>query len=83
MNQSMYLRLAVFFVRMDIKREESAWRKAHRRIRYVGEPLSEHIMRDIGFEKDGLSIGHTVAPQFKAQREVARMRRKLRLNLTT
>lgn len=83
MNQSMYLRLAVFFVRMDIKREESAWRKAHRRIRYVGEPLSEHIMRDIGFEKDGLSIGHTVASQFKAQREVARMRRKLRLNLTT
>ncbi|CZF79097.1 hypothetical protein RN22_08340 [Grimontia sp. AD028] len=83
MNQSMYLRLAVFFVRMDIKREESAWRKAHRRIRYVGEPLSEHLMRDIGFEKDGLSIGHTVAPKFKAQREVARMRRKLRLNLTT
>lgn len=83
MNQSMYLRLAVFFVRMDIKREESAWRKAHRRIRYVGEPLSEHLMRDIGFEKDGLSIGHTVAPQFKAQREVARMRRKIRLNLTT
>ncbi|WP_325893830.1 hypothetical protein [Grimontia sp. NTOU-MAR1] len=83
MNQSIYLRLAVFFVRMDIKREESAWRKAHRRIRYVGEPLSEHLLRDIGFEKDGFSIGHSVAPQFKAQREVARMRRKLRLNLTT
>lgn len=83
MNQSVYLRLAVFFVRMDIKREETAWRKAHRRIRYLGEPMSEHLMRDIGFEKDGFSIGHTVTPQYKAQREVARMRRKLRLNLMT
>lgn len=83
MNQSVYLRLALFFVRIDIKREETAWRKAHRRIRYAGKPMSEHLMRDIGFEKDGFSIGHTVAPQFKAQREVARMRRKLRMNLTT
>lgn len=83
MHQSLYLRLAVFFVRMDIKREEAQWRKAHRRLRYVGEPLSEHLLRDIGFEKDGLSIGHTVAPQYKAQREIARMRRKLRLNPTT
>ncbi|KXF79655.1 hypothetical protein [Enterovibrio coralii] len=83
MNQSIYLRLAVFFVRLDIKREEAAWRKAHRRVRYEGEPLSEHLLKDIGFEKDGLSVGHTVAPEYKAQREVARIRRRLRLKLTT
>ncbi|WP_394211093.1 hypothetical protein [Enterovibrio calviensis] len=83
MNQSLYLRLAVMFVRLDIKHEEAQWRKAHRRIRYIGDPMSEHLMRDIGFEKDGFSIGHTVAPQFKAQREVARMRRRLRLNPIT
>ncbi|PMN69468.1 hypothetical protein [Enterovibrio norvegicus] len=83
MSQSVYLRIATLFVQLDIKREEKAWRKAHRRIRYIGEPLSEHMLKDIGFEKDGLSIGHTVAPQYKALREVARIRRRLRVNLTT
>ncbi|WP_028023858.1 hypothetical protein [Enterovibrio calviensis] len=83
MNQSLYLRLAIMFVRLDLKREENQWRKNHRRVRYVGQPLSDHLMRDIGFEKDGFSIGHTVAPQYKAQREVVRMRRRLRLNATT
>ncbi|MDD1783874.1 hypothetical protein LRP49_22080 [Enterovibrio sp. ZSDZ35] len=83
MNQSIYLRLATFFVRLDIKREEAAWRKAHRRVRYLGEPLSEHLLKDIGFERDGFSMGHTVAPEYKAQREVARIRRRLRLKLTT
>ncbi|SKA43597.1 hypothetical protein [Enterovibrio nigricans] len=83
MNQSIYLRLATFFVRLDIKREEAAWRKAHRRVRYIGEPLSDHLLKDIGFEKDGFSMGHTVAPEYKALREVTRIRRRLRLKLTT
>ncbi len=76
MSRSVYIRLAVVLVRLDLAREERLWRKAHRRIRYVGPPLSEHLLRDIGFDSDGYAIGST-SPQMKAKREVARIRKRL------
>lgn len=79
MSQSVYIRLATVLVRLDIHRENQAWKRKHRRERYVSIPLSTHMLRDIGFERDGRPISGTASPHFVAKREVMMIRRRLRL----
>ncbi len=39
MRQSVYLRIAVLLIRLDVHREDAAWRREHRRIRIDIPPL--------------------------------------------
>ncbi|MDO6704789.1 MULTISPECIES: hypothetical protein [unclassified Photobacterium] len=52
MRQSVYLRFAVLLIRLDLHREEEAWRREHRRMQVHLPQLSTHILQDMGIDKD-------------------------------
>ncbi|MDO6497817.1 hypothetical protein [Photobacterium sanguinicancri] len=76
MRQSVYLRLAVLFVRADLHREQQAWRHANRRIEVDFPHLTDHLLRDIGIGKDRrleVEFGASLA-----QRKTRHLRREFR-----
>ena len=83
MNQSIYLKLATLLVRADIRREERAWRKKVRRSAHELPWMNEHLLRDIGLDKEGRPIGKSVAPEVKAERRIRHLRRVLTLRIPT
>lgn len=84
MQQSLYLTLAVLFVRADIKREERRWRRQVRRVRYDIPWDNAYLLKDIGLELDGRVIGQTNLPDSViAQRRVRHLRRVLTSRIPT
>ncbi len=76
MSQSLYLKMAVAFVRLDLNREHRAWLKANRRVRVDFPHLNAHLLRDIGIESDS-RVQMSRPPQEKATRTVRHLRRYL------
>ena len=84
MQQSLYLTLAVLFVRADIKREERRWRRQIRRVRYDIPWDNSHLLKDIGLELDGRVVGECTLPDaIIAQRRVRHLRRVLTSRIPT
>ncbi|KLV07598.1 MULTISPECIES: hypothetical protein [Photobacterium] len=81
MRQSVYLRLAVFFIQLDLQREAAQWRHEHRRIQVHIPHLSVHIRRDIGIDKEQfIASDRLLTP---AGRKTQRLRNKYRSRLVT
>ncbi|GAB3525677.1 MULTISPECIES: hypothetical protein [Photobacterium] len=81
MRQSVYLRIAVLLVRLDVHREDAAWRRAHRRIRLDIPHLSEHLLQDIGVGKDYRVENYLLSD--KAGRMIRHLRREYKSRLVT
>ncbi len=82
MRQSMYLRLAMILMGFEARREQKICQKAQRRVRYIGQPLSAHLLRDIGFEVDGFTAA-VPNTKFKLLRHLGRMKHKHHLKKMT
>ncbi|WP_413111065.1 hypothetical protein [Thaumasiovibrio sp. DFM-14] len=82
MSQSIYLKLAVIFIRLDIHREQQAWRQMHRRIQIDLPSLNSHLLRDIGIEPDG-RMQYSQPTRKQAQRTMRHLRRTLRTSRIT
>lgn len=81
MRQSVYLHLAVLLIRLDIHREHEAFRRDRRRILANLPHLSQHVLKDIGVERDGrMKVGLTSSP---AERKVYNLRRRFKSRLIT
>nr|WP_087016355.1 hypothetical protein [Thaumasiovibrio subtropicus] len=76
MTQSLYIKLAVLFIRLDIYREEREWRAAHRRVKIDYPHLNAHLLRDIGADPDG-RIAYNAPPKQRATKTVRHLRRYL------
>lgn len=82
MRQSVYLRLAVFLVQLDVKREDAQWRREHRRIQvHMPYPLSAHILKDIGVDNEFRISQEQLSPS--AVRKVRHLRREYKSRLVT
>ena len=81
MRQSVYLRLAVFFVQLDLQREDAHWRQQQRRIRVHMPHLSAHLQKDIGIDSESRIAEHRLSTP--ASRKVRHLRRLHRPRLLT
>ncbi|GAB6261500.1 hypothetical protein L4174_013355 [Photobacterium sp. CCB-ST2H9] len=76
MRQSVYLRFAVLLIRLDLHREEEAWRREYRRMQFHLPQLSSHILKDMGIDKD-MRVDSALAGQ-RAMRKSRHLRRAFR-----
>ncbi|GAK85125.1 hypothetical protein JCM19238_2705 [Vibrio ponticus] len=83
MNQSIYLKLATLLVKADLRREERAWKRKVRRSAHEIPWQNEHLLRDIGLDREGRPIGESLAPQVKAERRIRHLRRVLTSRIPT
>ncbi|MFB9135885.1 DUF1127 domain-containing protein [Vibrio sp. AK197] len=83
MTQSVYLKLAIILVRIDIKHEERVWRSKVRRSVHDIPWTNEHLLKDIGLQMDGRPIGFSEPPALTAQRRVRHLRRILSARIPT
>lgn len=81
MRQSFYLRIAVLLVRLDVQREDAAWRREHRRIRLHLPHLSDHLLADIGVGKDQRIASSLISS--RESRFVRHLRREQKSRLIT
>ncbi|MEH6531812.1 hypothetical protein L4D77_08815 [Photobacterium frigidiphilum] len=81
MRQSVYLHLAVLLIRLDIHREHEVFRRERCRILANLPHLSQHVLKDIGVERDGrMKVGLSTTP---AERKVYNLRRRFKSRLIT
>jgi len=83
MSHSIYLKLAVIFVKADLRREEKLWKQSVRRTVYDIPWQNKHLLRDIGLESDGQTIGFSQPDHLVAERRVRHLRRVFRSRLVT
>lgn len=83
MNHSIYLKLAIFLVKADLKHEERIWKRKVCRSAYDILWHNEYLLRDIGLDKEGRPLDNTLAPESKAKRHVRHLRRALSWRLHT
>lgn len=83
MRTSLYLTLAVWLIKADINKQETEWKRTLRRNRYHLPFHSEHLMRDVGFDKTGRPISGSAPTQIVAERKVHHIRRVLYSRLIT
>ncbi len=53
MRHSIYLKLATVLLKADLKREEKQWQRMVRRSSHDIPWTNEHLLKDIGLDKDG------------------------------
>ncbi|MCG7490527.1 DUF1127 domain-containing protein [Vibrio sp. Of14-4] len=83
MSHSVYLKLAIFLVKIDLRREERQWKRRVRRAAFQIPFANEHLMRDVGLEKGGRCIADTVPDDVKTERRVRHLRRVLSSRIPT
>lgn len=83
MSHSIYLKLATFLLKADLHREERLLKRRIRRAAFQIPVYNDHLLRDIGLEKDGRFIGHTVPSSVKTQRRIRHLRRALSARIPT
>lgn len=81
MRQSVYLRIAVLLIRLDVHREDAAWRREHRRITIHLPHFSAHMLQDVGVGKDQ-RIAHNLVST-EATRMARHLRREYKSRLIT
>ncbi|MCQ1058125.1 hypothetical protein LRP52_11635 [Photobacterium sp. ZSDE20] len=82
MRQSVYLRLAVFLVQLDVKREDAQWRREHRRVQvHLPYHLSAYMLKDIGIDEEQRMAPHLLSTS--ASRKVRHLRREYKSRLVT
>jgi hypothetical protein len=80
MRHSIYLSIAIWFIRADLRQEERAWKRKIRRSAYDIPWDNPHLLQDIGLEADGSPIDRNEIMD-KEKRLTCRARRIRRLML--
>ncbi|WP_375751256.1 DUF1127 domain-containing protein [Vibrio sp. HN007] len=84
MSHSVYLTLATFLIKADLRREEREWKKKIRKSVHDIPWHNAHLLRDIGLEADGRSVGTPSLPDHViAERRVRHIRRVLNARIPT
>ncbi|GLO61805.1 hypothetical protein MACH09_23130 [Vibrio sp. MACH09] len=83
MSHSIYLKVAVLFVKADLRREEKKWQSAIRRSKYDIPWQNTHLLKDIGLESDGRVMGYTEPENLVVERRMRHLRRVFRSRLVT
>jgi len=83
MSRSIYLHLAVFLVKADLKREERAWKRKIRRTVHDIPWDNAHLLRDIGLDTDGRTIGSRTPEHVLVDRRIRHLRRIHRSKIVT
>ena len=83
MRHSLYLHLAVFFVRADIRREERVWLAKVRRATSEIPLGNAYLLKDIGLNAEGRPLCSSEPRAVTAKRRVRHLRRACRLKITT
>ncbi|MCL9781395.1 DUF1127 domain-containing protein [Vibrio sp. S4M6] len=83
MRHSIYLKLAVLLVQADLRREEREYRKALRREAFLSPWQNEHLLKDIGLDREGRTTVVSVPVQVKAKRTVRLLRQSLHIRPVT
>ncbi|CAH0541147.1 DUF1127 domain-containing protein [Vibrio marisflavi] len=77
MRHSIYLKLAVLLVKADLRREEREYKKAIRREAYFIPYQNQHLLKDIGLDKEGRANTISMPIQAKAKRTVNLLRQSV------
>ncbi|MEF1327721.1 DUF1127 domain-containing protein [Vibrio sp. M260121] len=83
MRHSIYLKLATVLLKADLKREEKQWQRMVRRSSHDIPWINEHLLKDIGLDKDGRSTQASVPDAVKVERRVRHLRRVLTSRILT
>lgn len=83
MRHSIYLKLATVLLKADLKREEKQWQRMVRRSSHDIPWANEHLLKDIGLDKDGRSTQASVPDAVKVERRVRHLRRVLTSRILT
>ncbi|CAH1595626.1 conserved hypothetical protein [Vibrio owensii] len=83
MRHSIYLQLATVLLKADLKREEKQWQRMVRRSSHDIPWTNEHLLKDIGLDKDGRSTQASVPDAVKVERRVRHLRRVLTSRILT
>lgn len=83
MRHSIYLKLATVLLKVDLKREEKQWQRMVRRSSHDIPWTNEHLLKDIGLDKDGRSTQASVPDAVKVERRVRHLRRVLTSRILT
>ncbi|EKO3826909.1 DUF1127 domain-containing protein [Vibrio harveyi] len=83
MRHSIYLKLATVLLKADLKREEKQWQRMVRRSSHDIPWTNEHLLKDIGLDKDGRSTRTNVPDAVKVDRRVRHLRRVLTSRILT
>jgi len=83
MRHSLYLHLAVFFVRADIRREERVWLAKTRRATSEIPLGNAYLLKDIGLNAEGRALCSAEPRDIAAKRRVRHLRRACRLKIAT
>jgi len=83
MSHSVYLKLATLLVKADLRREDRQWKRKLRRSAFDIPWNNEHLLRDIGLEKDGRPVGFSEPDSVKAERRIRHLRRVLSARIPT
>lgn len=83
MRNSIYLQLATVLLKADLKREEKQWQRMVRRSSHDIPWTNEHLLKDIGLDKDGRSTQASVPDAVKVERRVRHLRRVLTSRILT
>ncbi|CAH1527121.1 MULTISPECIES: hypothetical protein [Vibrio] len=83
MRHSIYLKLATVLLKADLKREEKQWQSMVRRSSHNIPWTNEHLLRDIGLDKEGRSTQTCIPDAVKVERQVRHLRRVLTSRIPT
>ncbi|MGR5132731.1 DUF1127 domain-containing protein [Vibrio alfacsensis] len=83
MRHSIYLKLATLLVKADLKREEKQWQRTVRRSSHNIPWTNEHLLRDIGLDKERRSTHSSIPDVVKIERRVHHLRRVLTSRILT
>ncbi|MDX2321519.1 MAG: DUF1127 domain-containing protein [Moritella sp.] len=83
MRHSLYLNLAVFFVRADIRREERVWLAKNRRTSSDLPLGNAYLLKDLGLNVDGRPLCSAEPRDVNAARRVRHLRRACRVKIAT
>lgn len=83
MRHSLYLQLATFFVRADLRREERVSRARLRRSTREVPWGNTYLLRDIGLNVDGSALCGSEPHVVTAERYIRHLRRASRLKILT
>ncbi|AYO15610.1 DUF1127 domain-containing protein [Vibrio owensii] len=83
MRHSIYLKLATVLLKADLKREEKQWQRMVRRSSHDIPWTNEHLLKDIGLDKDGRLTQASVPDAVKVERRVRHLRRVLTSRILT
>jgi hypothetical protein len=83
MRQSLYIKLATFFIRAELQRESREWKSRVRRASFDTPWDNQYLLKDIGLEFDGRAIGVSESGKLNTERKVRHLKRMVRSRLIT